>query len=413
MSSWPSLTGAGMAPLWEAIRHRLESRGVDNRGRVRLPPLDAASRRALAALLGRPPATQVDLARVEAGLVRLGVGPDLPSALAALGFTVSGEPAERRAERTEGRLARAAARAEAATWTEPWANAWIDGVVRAGGVRRLGPEAAVDLVRRCRRVLDVIGERAARADAPLSRTDLAAAVLGDSHALDTGGRVEAAVSRALVLRAGPTDARDAWEGAGVHPDLTSGPVLTWNLPLAGGGLAPVVEAATGCGVPVHLTRMALEAHPVRPAPDSEVLVVENPRIVEAAAQRLSPRALVSAGGSPSGAVRLLVRQLLDAGVTVRYHGDFDTAGLVLCARMAAIGVVPWRMSAADYRAALDAADATDVTLPVDPSPPPPTPWDPALHDVFGSDRRVVHEERLLPGLLEQPAAEDRCDVRLG
>jgi uncharacterized protein (TIGR02679 family) len=390
-----------MAPVWEAIRQRLETRGVDNRGRIGLPPLDAASRRTLAALIDRPPTAQVDLARVEAGLVRLGVGHDLLAALAALGFTVSLETAQRRAEVAAGRAARAAARAEAATWPEPWAEEWIEAVVRSGGVRRLDREAAVGLVRRCRRVLDAVDQRAARADAPLSRTDLAAQLLGDAHALDTGSRLEVAVSRALVLRAAPTEARDAWEGAGVHPDLTSGPVLTWNLPLvAGAGLAPVAESATGRGVPVHLTRMALEAHPVRTAPGAEVLVVENPRIVEAAAQRSSPRALVSAGGSPSGAVQLLVRQLLDAGATVRYHGDFDTAGLVLCARMAAIGVLPWRMSADDYRAALVAADADGVTLPVDPSPPPPTPWDPALHDAFASDGRVVHEERLLPGLLD-------------
>lgn len=390
-----------MAPVWEAVRHRLEVRGVDNRGKVKLPPLDAESRLTMTALLQRPPAAQLDLARVERELRRYGVGRDLPSALSELGFPVSPEPARRRAEAAAGRDARAAARDEAATWPEPWAEEWIDGVIRAGLLRRLDLDAALELVRQTRRVLDALDERAARIDLPLSRVDLAADVLGHAHALDTGSRMEVAVSRALVLRAGPVDPRTAWEDAGVHLDLTSGPALTWNLPyLAGSGLGRLVGAATAAGVPVHLTRLALASHPVRVPAGAEVLVVENPRVVEAGAQRRSPLALVSAGGSPSGAVQLLVRQLLEAGAHVRYHGDFDTAGLVLCARMAAVGVVPWRMTADDYRGALAAADADGVRLPVEPTPPPSTPWDPELHDVFASKRRIVHEERLLPGLLD-------------
>lgn len=401
MSRWPSLTAPGMVPVWEAVRHRLETRGIDNRGRVTLPPLDAEARRTITVLLGRPPSSQLDLARIEGELRRHGVGDDLASALDELGFAVSPEPARRRAETAAGRDARAAARTEADTWPEAWAEQWINSVIRAGVVRRLDDEGAVDLVRRVRRVLDAIDERAARIDTPLSRTDLAADVLGDAHALDTGSRVEVAVSRALVLRAGPVDPRAVWEVAGVHLDLTSGPALTWNLPhLPDDGLGPLVTAATDRGVPLHLTRMALEAHPLQLVAGADVLVIENPRIVEAAAQRRSSLALVSAGGSPSGAVRLLVRQLLDAGARVQYHGDFDAAGLVLCARMAAIGVVPWRMTADDYLSALAAADAAGVTLPVDPAPPPPTPWDPALHDVFAAERRIVHEERLLPGLLD-------------
>lgn len=390
-----------MAPVWEAVRHRLETRGVDNRGRVRLPPLDAESRLTMTALLGRRPASQLDLKRVEDELRRQGVGPDLATALAELGFPVDPEPARRRAEVAAGREARAAARAEAATWSEPWAEQWVDGVVRAGVLRRLDRDAAVDLVRRARRVLDAIDDRAARFDAPISRTDLAADVLGHAHALDTGTRTEVAVGRALALRAGPSDPRAVWEEAGVHLDLTSGPALAWNLPLLPGvGLGLIVEAATAAGVPVHLTRMALELHPVRVVPRAGVLVVENPRVVEAAAQRRSPLALVCAGGSPSGAVQLLVRQLLNAGAMVRYHGDFDAAGLALCARMVTAGVSPWRMGAADYLSALTAADADGVTLPVDTSPPPPTPWDPALQEAFDRDRRIVHEERLLPGLLD-------------
>lgn len=129
-------------------------------------------------------------------------------------------------------------------------------------------------------------------------------------------------------------------------------------------------------------------------------MVENPYIVEAATQADAPTAVVAANGNPSNAVRLLLTQLVGAGATVRYHGDFDTAGLAMCACMAALGLTPWRMDAADYRAALADADDADVELPVDAAPPGPTPWDPSLQATFDRRRLIVHEERLLPSLLD-------------
>lgn len=67
----------------------------------------------------------------------------------------------------------------------------------------------------------------------------------------------------------------------------------------------------------------------------------------------------------------------------------------MCARMAAVGAVPWRMTASDYLAAL--ADATDqgLELPIDPHPSPATWWDDDLASAFNHDRLIVHEERLL------------------
>lgn len=392
-----------MAPLWSAVRRRLERYGAENRGRVRTPVLDAAGRLTVKSLLGRPSAPAlIDLAELEASLVRLGVGADLPGALAALGFGISEAGALRRAARARGSAARQAARDSAAAWPEPWAEAWVDGVIRAGLLRDLDAGGAVETVGDVRRVLDEIERRSREGSGPIARVDLAAQVLGDAHRLDSGRRLEAAVSRALALR---TEQRDpdraawAWTSAGVDLDLTSGPVLTWRLP-AVGGLAPVVDAATTAGIPVHLSRMALRTHPIRIRDGAEVLVVENPRIVEAAAQQRVERAVVSAGGSPSGAVQLLVHQLLDAGAVVLYHGDFDSAGLTLCARMAARGVRPWRMTAADYLDALGSAAREGVRLPTEPRRPPRTPWDPQLSEELDRRRLVVHEERLLPALLK-------------
>ena len=126
-----------------------------------------------------------------------------------------------------------------------------------------------------------------------------------------------------------------------------------------------------------------------------MLIVENPRVLEHAAQRGATTPMICANGNPSTTVSLLIDGLLAAGATLRYHGDFDVAGLAMCARMHARGVEPWRMSVADYRAALDEADRQGVALPVDRAPCEPTPWEPELEGVFDELRRIVHEERLL------------------
>lgn len=418
--TWPSLTSGPLDAVWARVRDRLERQGLSNRGRLRLPDLDPVARRNLGAVLGTTPRSMIDLAALEEGLRGLGVGDDLPASLGALGFAVSDEPARRRAERRAGRDARDAARAEAGIWPEPWAGEWIGEVVRAGAVRGLDADQAVALVRSVRAVLDALapdepggevaalGEAAAAdpqlrtgaVDRPRSRVDLAAAVLGSAHALDTGTRVEAAVTRALAHVVGRADARTLWEQAGVHLDLTSGPVLTWNLPVApGGGLTGLVAAATAAGVPLHLTQYALRAHPVGTVAGADILVVENPRLVEAAAQLAIATPVVATNGNPSGAVRLLLGQLLGSGANLRYHGDFDAAGLAIAARLHAVGLMAWRMTADDYLQALAQADAAGVELPTDESPVGPTPWDPPLATAFASHRLIVHEERLLPELL--------------
>lgn len=437
----PSLGAEGLDEVWALVRVRLEKQGVHSRGRVRLPALGTPARLALTSLLGRPPAKSIDLVALERALVALELGTDLAGAMAALGHPVSHEPARRREERATGRAARDAARREAATWPEPWAGAWIDEVVRAGILRGFNLEGASGFMASVRVVLDELGPAVATADrtveasASRSRTDLAAQVLGSSHALDAGTRLEAALTRALAWSIDPGDTpegdppvalpikqadngaterhgdgegsieqldpRDLWDRAGFHLDLTSGPVLTWALPLrAGSALAELSASATAVGVPLHLSRFALRDHPVSVEAGVEILVVENPRIVEAAAQSGTERSVVATNGNPSAAVRLLLDQLLACGATLRYHGDFDAAGMAICARLAALGLVPWRMDAADYRAAVASADQAGVELPVDDAPAGPTAWDPELQAEYNAQRRIVHEERLLPRLLE-------------
>jgi uncharacterized protein (TIGR02679 family) len=388
-----------MSAVWRAVRDRLESRGLNNRGRIRLPSMSSEARLTLTGLLGRKPTSMLDLALVEAALVDLGVGADLVMALGNLGFAPSSEPAERRAARAERESARSAARAAVHTWSEPWSTAWIDDVVRAGLLRGLDAPAVITLVQSTRSILDRLD--AVSPDRPISRTDLAANVLGSSHALDTGTALETVIARALAHRMDHELIEDAWERAGVHTDQVSGAVLSWALPtLPESGLHELTRAATKAGVPLHLTRYSLATHPIQVAAGTTILVAENPRVVEAAAQRSSARATITTNGNPSAAVRLLLDQLLTCGATLLYHGDFDVPGLAICARMQQIGLVPWRMNASHYRAAVEAATADGVQLPIEDRPPGPTPWDPPLRSAMQETGRIVHEERLLDDVLE-------------
>lgn len=398
MSVPTSLRSPELDPLWALVRIRLESRGRESRGRLSLPTLSSSAKLALKALLGQPVRRTLDLSSLETSLIRLRIGEDLAGALASLGHNVSEESARRRAKRAISKEARITARAIVSEWPEPWAKQWVDEVIRAGILRGLTREHAQLLFEQVRAVIAHLEQDR---PAPISRVDLAARVLGSSHALDTGTRVEAAVARALAFKLGPSGHRDLWAQAGVHLDLTSVPVLTWRLPLTQEcGLAQLSRSAHDAGIPLHLSRFALEAHPADVPRGSRILVVENPRVVEAAAQMRASMPVISTNGQPSSTVLLLLTQLLDAGADLRYHGDFDAAGLAICGRLSRLGLTPWRMNEADYRAALAAADAAGAVLLKDQHAPGPTPWDPALQEVFDRERRIVHEERLFPDLIE-------------
>lgn len=272
-------------------------------------------------------------------------------------------------------------------------------MIRAGVLRSFDADQARTLVQQVRAVLDRLEQSRA---VPISRVDLAAQVLGSAHALDTGSRVEVAVARALAFKLGPAGSRELWAQAGVHLDLTSAPALTWRLPLGPlCALAPIAAAAVQAGIPLHLSRIALESHPAVVPRGSRILVVENPRVVEAAAQAAASTPMVATNGQPSSTVLLLLNQLLDAGARLHYHGDFDAAGLAICRRLTMLGAEPWHMSADDYRAALAAADREGAVLPTDATAPGETPWDPELQRVFDRERRVVHQERLLPVLMAE------------
>jgi uncharacterized protein (TIGR02679 family) len=224
--------------------------------------------------------------------------------------------------------------------------------------------------------------------------------------LDTSTRLATLVTRALTTRDGAADERSAWERAGLPLDLVSAPVLTWGLPLLGAGrTADAVRAMTAAGLPTHLSMLALRASPLTVAAGTTVLVVENPRLVEAAAERRLVAAVLCTNGNPTTAPSLAITQLWSSGAQMRYHGDFDAAGLALAGRARDAGCEPFRMSAPEYYDALVQASAAGVELPRDPPPSPPTPWDPDLARAFNEHRAIVHEERVMDDVLAAHAAD--------
>jgi uncharacterized protein (TIGR02679 family) len=398
------LADPALQPLWRDAAAALDRNGLDWRGRLRLPELIPEGRRRLGVLLGHrigPQRRAVSLADVADGVHRL-TGQDLPAALAALGFAPAGRreaSAARRATRTRRRdELDAAVQREFpdAGWVSPWRDSiWTDGLLA-----RTDPADVADLVTTVRAVLDACADAAGAR----SRSEVAAQLLGDAHGLDSSTLLAALVTRALLARDGAGDERAVWERAGLPLDLVSAPVLCWALPLRGdAGVAAAVSSMTAAGLPLHLSTAALRAEPLVVAPGTIVLVVENPRLVEAAAQRWLPAALLTTAGNATTAPTLAIAQLGAAGAVLRYHGDFDAAGLAMAARAAAAGATPWRMDRADYLAALDAADRDGVALPRDPAAAPDTPWDPALAAEFDRHRAVVHEERVMDALLAEHA----------
>ena len=402
MSSRPvpeSLLSPGLGEVWSAARRRLDRYGPQRRGSIASPALDPASTLAMESLLGRKPAKRLDLQELEAALVARAIGRDLCDALTRLGHPPSAEAAHRRSERARAQEARESLHCAITVWDEPWAAAWADAVVGAGLLRDFDGGSAARLANDVRRLLDHLEHHQLSAS---SRTEIAAALYGSAHALDSGTRRASAVTHALRCRNGPLDERELWEAAGILPDRVSAPALVWSLPVAGASPLDVhVRFALHAGLPLHISLFALRRHPISVDTGTPVLGVEKPRLIEAAAERSLPACVISSNGNPSTAVTTLLRQLQQAEASLWYHGDFDSPGIAICRRMHEFGCSPWMMDARDYADAIRQAKESDVQLMSDPKECGPTPWDPKLQAAFDHHRLIIHEEFVLDGVLNR------------
>ena len=394
-----SLLLRSLQSLWVAVRQHLDRFGTDRRGTIAAPGLDSDGALAIESLLGGRLAKRLDLTAIEASLVALEVGGDLSEALTRLGHPPSEEAAKRRADRARTIAARVALRDSVASWPEPWASEWCDGLISAGGLGGLDNEEVAHLVSSVRRLLDQLN----LIEPPgTSRTELAAGLFGSSHALDPDTRLASFAERALHHRVEQSfEGRALWEAAGVLFDRVSLPVLVWSIPAQGASpLDDLIRTAASGSLPLHISLMAMLRHPVVVPSGTRVLVVENPRLVEAAAERRLPNCVVATNGNPTTAVTTLISQMRRSGAILWYHGDFDATGISICRRMHEAGCTPWMMGASHYEDAVHLAGRSGVTLARSTKGCGPTPWDPRLESAFDDHRLIVHEEFMLDDMLE-------------
>jgi uncharacterized protein (TIGR02679 family) len=355
------LAEPALLPVWRSLRAPLE-RGVRT---TRLTGLPRETRHALAAVLGRPVTGDVRLVLAD---LEERLGRPVAEVVEAL----TGPLRDRSAERT----AREAPLELLAAADEAWAAA-----VRRSGLLTRVPEA--EAVARA-----AVAVRAQLPGPPRLRTELAAAVTGDAHALDDGRPLAGVVLRGLAdgpLPASAAERRELWASVGVHADTVSTTVLTLGLrPLAGGPLVATADR----GDPVHLTPWDLQRQD--PRVSGPVLVVENPSVLEAFALRHGGRfAVVCTAGWPAHAAVELLDRL---GAPLAYHGDLDWRGVEICGWLVErCGVQPWRMTVEDYLAAPGGEALTGR--------PVATPWQPALAGAMHSRGIAVHEEQVVEVLL--------------
>lgn len=360
LAGW--LRDPALQPVWEHLRGPLE-RGVRT---TRLGGLTRETRHALGALLGRPVTGDVRLSIAELDPL---VGRPVVEVVEAL----TGPLRDRDAERAT-RLGPLSVLAE----VDP---GWADAVRSSGLLTRLPDAEAV--------ARTAVAVRAVLPGRSRLRTELAAAVTGDAHALDDGRPLCALVLRGLTGGTLPPTAaarREVWASVGVQSDSVSTSVLTLGLrPLAGGPLL----AAADRGDPVHLTPWDLARCDPRVA--DRVLVVENPSVLEAFALRHGGSfAVVCTAGWPAHVALDLLDRL---GAPLAYHGDLDWRGVEICAWLGErCGVRPWRMTVADY---LDAPGGGPLS-----GRPVATAWEPDLAPVMARRGVAVHEEQVVATLLD-------------
>lgn len=401
--------GEGLGWLVDRLQNRL-ARGQALGGRIRLQDPTDRQREAFERLVGRRPGAarsiSADLAELTAVVRRARIAPDLRTLVEALRGPVAERAAEAAAREALWDAVYQRIRTGAAE-IDPALARWAEELEASGLLRRLGggPEQAERLGDAALAVLARLPARGV----PLP--GLAAAALGNSHALDDGTPLSTLVLRAVEVMTGlprrnrsAFERRSLWARVGVLLDELSAPALVLGLRPGGDGfLDRVLRAHADAGEPFRLTLRALVRHPPdwSPLRHAVIAVCENPTVVAAAADRLgaSSPPLVCTEGQPSGAVQTLLRQLTEAGASLRFHTDFDRGGIRIGNLLVdRFGALPWRMGRADYLAAPDASVPLDGAGPVEAS------WDPDLATAMAARGRAVHEEQVLERLLADLAA---------
>jgi uncharacterized protein (TIGR02679 family) len=352
------LGGPQLNSLRLRLRRRFEQRKLDAQSDIlRIGKLTPAEHAALAGLLGRPQrftsSMSVDLHAIDTALRNSGLANSLRDALEELDGPLIHLPT---------------ARADAqARWREV-----VDSCTHPRLVERLRESATLGLLKRlsggsadnaldlCRSVEAVLGRLPAHG---ITRAQLAAEVLGDAHALD-GGRAIATLVLTAYRRHSPDPergapenrelrterSREVWANAGVLVNELASPALFLNL--------PTLETASYgqiLGEPAYASlRLLMRSPPRWDASGRDVFVCENPNLLAVAASALGKRCapLVCTNGMPAAAQQTLLQQLAGVGAKLRYHGDFDWAGITIGNYVIReFGATPWRFGKMEYETA--------------------------------------------------------------
>jgi uncharacterized protein (TIGR02679 family) len=405
------LGGVELAQLRQRLRRHFERRSGQNSRVLQLTNLTPVEQETLALLTGRPPraarSMRIDIEQLDGSLRAAGIAGSLRAALEVLDG-----PIENRAALRQARLLQWGQVTGAQRW-HPMLRLWLQVPAAAALLKRLARSdhsAAEQLLEQASSVMRRLPA------AGITRAQLAAETLGNSHALDSGYPTATLILAAL-RQAGRSDdgpaaqeengetlksserARDTWARAGVLVNELARPALCLNL------LRPS-HASIGCppGEPHYLSlRTLLRTPPAWHLDRALIHVCENPNIVAIAADQLGSRCapLVCTEGMPAAAQRTLLTQLTDAGARLLYHGDFDWAGLRIANFVMRIcPALPWRFGASDYEAAVARAprmlhDLSDA--------PVAASWDNSLATVMHSCGLAIPEEAVVATLLEDLA----------
>jgi len=403
------LGGIELAALRRRLRARYE--GGKSNGSFTLTTLDAAERRALERLLGRgvraAGSMRLSVEELDAAVAHAGLTRDFRAALEALDGPLVDRKAERRARQSRW----SAVFAEVSESRLRAVVAQVEGAALVKRLARSDQDRGRSLLEAAARVLVQLPG----VGTPLAQ--LAAETLGDAHALDPGQPVATLVLRAFgadVFESSSADEavaasslvrdvrRDQWARAGVTLNELSAPALFLNLHAAGDTVAAdVASSAARGGEPVHLSlRALLRSTPKWDVAERTVYVCENSSIVAVAADRLrgASAPLVCTDGMPGAAQQTLLRQLVQAGARLEYHGDFDWPGVAIGNFvLRTFGAAPWRFSVSDYHAASSVA-----ALPLSGRRVTAI-WDRELAGAMLERGAAIHEESVVESLISDLA----------
>jgi uncharacterized protein (TIGR02679 family) len=399
------LRAEGWKRLLAAARRSLERTGGALDRSIGLNSPTDAERRVVIGITGsyRPQTVRrltIELTILDAALHQR-YGTCLRNTLVMLGGPLRDRPAER--EREQRRRAEAIeAAGESMLADEGWFGSWWSALVADGTITRLLRRGDDRLLEHAVRILEHLGGRAPGNPVPLPV--LAEQVTGDTKALLAGGSLATLVLRALAigssLESMPRDRagqRALWEMHGAIPDDLASQVLVLNVACRSSGLVSGwLNDASRFGVPFRLTLQQQAAGDVLPVP-ADIFVCENPAVLRVAASDLGADCppLVCTEGMPSAACHKLLGSAVTQGARLHWRADFDWTGLrIVGAAITSHSAQPWRMTAADYRHALETGESTPLTGPTTASP-----WDPELAALLTEHGRAVMEERLIAMLL--------------